>query len=101
MSFLTPIQNIHPAHVVGPKEREFPQQTQPTRERAHLCVDVAVVTGLGHVVDILPARHQPRVHIGHFALHELHGTEDEIHFTAVKTSHFNTPGSKGGGSGLR
>lgn len=46
------------------------------RARAHLRVEMALVAGPGHVVDVLPARHQPRVHICHLALHELPAARD-------------------------
>lgn len=48
------------------------------RPRAHLRVEMPLVAGLRHVVDVLAARHQPRVHIRHLALHELRAAGDTV-----------------------
>lgn len=39
----------------------------------HLCTKVSSVTSSSDVVQILPTRAQPGVHVGHLALHELWG----------------------------
>lgn len=39
--------------------------------RPYLGSTVALITGLGDIVDILPTSHEAGVHVGHFPLHQL------------------------------
>lgn len=51
-----------------------PQEGVPTAG-PYLGSAVALITGLGNIVDVLPTRHEAGVHVGHLPLHQL-GTKE-------------------------